>query len=89
MKTKHIGDYGIQWDGRTVWVHHEAETVARFGINGIDIHTKIEQQLAGESPCLSCTHSVTTHADWEQFVDEMLRYYNVQVPAAAIPVRFI
>lgn len=81
-----MGDiqYEIQSDGRTVWVHSsEGHTVARFGANGIDVHT------ADSSGCIDCTHGPTALADWELFVASVNRHYGVHIGAVHRPTRFL
>lgn len=66
--------YDIQSDGRVVWVHSSAgHTVARFGANGIDVHT------ADSTACLDCTHGPTGLADWDRFVASVQEHYGVTV----------
>jgi len=78
----------VESDGITVWVNTEAECIGRFGQMGIDIHHTIEQQMAGSTQCLECTHGPVSRLDWERFKEAMLEHYGVAVGDEHIPVRF-
>lgn len=66
-------DYAIQSDGRTVWVHTDAGTIARFGPNGVDVHTP------DTAACLDCTHGTTGPDEWARFVNAMAAHYDIPV----------
>ena len=42
-----------------------------------DLADAYEQEEKGE--CLLCTHEPTTLADWEMFVQQMLKHFGVSV----------
>ena len=68
----------ITSDGVTVWVNGPGGLLGRFGRNGVDIHRPLnDQEEKGE--CLSCTHEPTTLADWNLFVQQMLKHCGVSV----------
>jgi hypothetical protein len=79
----------IQSDGITVWIHHGGETIARFGNYGIDIHSTVNNQLAGQPVCLSCTHTKTTAQDWYEFVKQVKSFYGIVVSDSYMPDRFL
>ena len=66
-------------DKRTVWVNsgETGSCLARFGPNGIDIHHDIGH--GKDTECLSCTHEPATPADWQRFVREMKKFYDVVI----------
>lgn len=64
-----------------MWVNHLTGSIARFGKNGIDVHT------ADTAGCLYCTHSVTTGADWELFKEKVLEHHDVVVTDEHKPLR--
>ena len=68
-------------DGKTVWVHAlDGSTVGRFSkIFGMDIHTTVTSQLAGEAQCLHCTHQAPSVDDWQLFCDLMAKHYKIEV----------
>ncbi len=72
----------IQSDGRTVWVHHIAGTIGRFGELGIDVHTP------DTTGCLHCTHGVTNLGDWRVFKQKMSEHHYVTVGDEHMPIRF-
>jgi hypothetical protein len=78
----------VDSDGVTVWVHQGGETIARFGIRGIDIHRPINEQLKGWSQCLHCSHGITDRADWDIFVSSVKEHYGIDVTAEHMPLRF-
>lgn len=66
--------YQIQSDGRAVWLTLDTGmTVARFGMQGIDVHTP---QADG---CLACTHGLTGPADWEKFQLLVEDHYDIVI----------
>lgn len=75
-------DVEIVSDGVTVWVHAPQGTIARFGRNGIDVHT------SDTSACLHCTHeATTTNAQWREFVSDVERFYGITVGNEHRPLR--
>lgn len=82
------GLFHTESDGRTVWVHRGDETVARFGVYGIDIHNTIDAYLDGAPLCYYCTFDKTTREDWFTFVDKVKEFYGFAVDAHHMPVRF-
>lgn len=81
-------DHVIESDGTTVWINAASGIcLARFGVMGIDIHGDLESQMAGRSECLLCTHERTGRADWDRFVEGMLRFHGIVVPASHRPAR--
>ena len=83
---KHIQ---IQSDGTTVWVHCGGETIARFGMYGIDIHNTILNQMNGQCQCLFCSHTKTTFDDWKTFVEQVKKLYQIEVSESYTPIRFL
>lgn len=80
--------YQIDTDHITVWVNSAEGCIARFGVNGIDIHKTFYEQRSGASECLQCTHAPTTAADWETFKDGMAKHYGIVVTDKYKPRRF-
>lgn len=77
-KDEDVPQASITSDGVTVWVNGAGGLLGRFGRNGVDIHRPLsEQEERGE--CLLCTHARTTLADWEMFVQQMLKHYGISV----------
>ena len=68
-------------DGKTAWVHaSDGSTVGRFSmIFGMDVHTTVTSQLAGEAQCLHCTHQAPSVDDWQLFCDLMAKHYKIEV----------
>lgn len=83
VTVKAVFSFDISSDGKTVWVNGENGCLARFGQNGIDIHTD-----EGLTDCLFCTHSPTTTQDWELFVSKMQFFYGIKVPAKYKPKKW-
>lgn len=78
-------EYQIDIGHRAVWVNGPAgECIGRFGIMGIDVHRRIEDQHLGE--CLDCTHDRVTPADWHRFQKSMLTHHSVDLSAVPMPV---
>lgn len=75
----------VSADGGTVWVHTEGSTVGRFSKRfGLDVHATVDQQMAGESQCLHCTHTPPTHSDWLIFCGLMADHYGIDVDTALV-----
>jgi hypothetical protein len=75
-----IEQFEITSDGRTVWVcGSNGDCLGRFGFYGIDIHTSTEEQTAGKSQCLECTHGKVTPQDWARFKEAMIEHYGIEV----------
>lgn len=72
----------ISSDGQTVWVHAmDGSTVGRFDWRfGIDVHTTVTAQLAGQSQCLHCTHTAPTENDWQMFRQLTWQHHGVFIP---------
>lgn len=75
--------YQVQYSalGDTVWVHcSTGDTVGRFSVKfGMDIHTTVQEQMAGKSQCLRCTHGKPTHADFKEFCDKAKELWGVEI----------
>jgi hypothetical protein len=75
--------YEIQYSalGDTVWIHcSTGDTVGRFSVKfGMDIHTTVQEQMAGKSQCLRCTHGQPTHADFKEFCDKAKELWGVEI----------
>lgn len=71
----------VSADGTTVWVHSlDGCTVGRFSkIFGMDVHTGMEQQLAGGHQCLHCTHEPAGMAEWREFCSLMQEHHGIVV----------
>jgi hypothetical protein len=79
--------HDITSDGKTVWVNSAMGCIGRFGLQGIDIHRPMDEQLtAGQ--CLHCTHGPVTRAHWDEFVVKMKEFFSIEVPAEFLPKRF-
>jgi len=79
----------IDTDGITVWVNCEAGCIARFGRQGIDIHSvAMPGGPRVSDDCLYCTHGPVTKTDWHTFVAKMLELYKFKVPEEYMPRRF-
>lgn len=78
--------YAVQYGEATgtVCVHASTgETVGRFSRRfGMDIHTSVEQQMAGKSQCLHCTHGKPTDEDLETFVSKAKELWGVKIDTA-------
>ena len=68
-------------DEHTVWVNGVQGCIARFGPNGIDIHTE------DTASCLHCTHEPTEIAEWLVFQAKMREHYGITVTDAHRPTR--
>jgi len=75
-------DLDVESDGRVVWINGATGCVARFGANGIDIHTR------DTTACLHCTHGPTTAEDWRIFQGKMLEHYRLVIGDEHRPTRF-
>jgi hypothetical protein len=75
-------------DGITVWVNGAGSCLARFGVNGIDIHKALSKRVKSGSECLFCTHATTTKEDWDLFVVKMLDLYKIPIRDRFLPKRF-
>jgi hypothetical protein len=74
----------IQIGTRAIWVNASTgECLGRFGLMGIDVHRRIEDQGQGE--CLNCTHGKTTRADWARFQRSMLKFHGVDLSHVPAP----
>ena len=63
---------------QAVWVNGgRGECLGRFGIWGIDVHRRVDEQHLGQ--CLDCTHSQTTPDDWGRFQKSMLMHHGVDL----------
>jgi hypothetical protein len=79
-------EFQIITDGRTIWVNAPTgECVGRFSKFGIDAHTTVEEQLNGASQCLHCTHIKPDMNAWNEFVDDMKRFYHVDIEDSYLP----
>ena len=79
--------YEITTNGTTVWVNGATGLLGRFGIHGIDIHRKLEEQ-SEKGQCLFCTHETTTGHDWMTFVAKMKELHGIEVPVLEFtPIR--
>jgi len=80
----------IWTDGITVWINSgiDGSSIARFGKNGIDIHTSFSAQRDGAAECLHCTHEPVTAEDWETFKREVKCHHDVLVTDEYKPKRF-
>lgn len=73
--------YECSDDRERIWVHcSDGSTVGRFSKAGIDIHTSIEEQLAGAEQCLICTHEQTRQPDFEEFVRQARQLWYIDIP---------
>jgi hypothetical protein len=80
-------EYEITTNGATVWVNGATGLLGRFGIHGIDIHRKLEEQ-SEKGQCLFCTHETTTGHDWMTFVAKMKEFHGIEVPVLEFtPIR--
>lgn len=66
------GDLVVECDGRTLWIHRRAETIARFGPRGIDVHAHSQR--------LACAAGAP---DFDLFAELMDRYHDVDVRPCA------
>lgn len=77
-------DYGIDvsGDGGTVWVHSaDGSCIGRFSKKfGIDVHTSVSAQMAGEGQCLHCTHEPAGQAAWSDFRAQIKTHYRIDIP---------
>ena len=76
-------EYEIQYGKgtQTVWVHASSgETVGRFSRRfGMDIHTTVEEQLAGKSQCLHCTQGKPSDEEVKLFVSKAKELWDVEI----------
>ena len=80
MNSEYQEGVQIQSDGKVVWINDsDGCNIGRFSRNGIDIHHRAEQQIAGGKQCLDCKAGPCTEADWEYFKAGMLKNYNVLI----------
>jgi len=78
--------YGIDSDGRTVWVNaHDGSCIGRFSKFGVDVHRTAEDQLKGMPQCLDCGKEETPRASWDRFVHSMMVHHGVVVGAEHMP----
>lgn len=85
-KEQIVGDFQIVSDGRTVWVNADTgECVARFSHFGIDIHRRVNEQIAGKPECLLCTHERPGTAEWITFTEFVETTYKVKIAAKHKP----
>jgi hypothetical protein len=80
-------DTQIDTDGITVWVNDSNGCIARFGVMGIDVHHKLEEQKR-QGECLFCTHAKVTAQDWDTFKAKVLEHHGVVVSDRYKPKRF-
>jgi hypothetical protein len=69
----------ITYGHSAVWVNTSV-CLGRFGIMGIDVHSNVAAQIAGEQKCLYCTHAKTTIADWHRFIIAMKEFCDQPIP---------
>ena len=76
---------GVQIGARAVWVHagDTGECLGRFGMYGIDVHRRIEDQSLGQ--CLDCSHSRVTADDWHRFKRSMLFHHGFDMSGVPMP----
>lgn len=87
--TEHVADEDFVGEqiqvsarGTTVWVFSlDGSTVGRFDKRfGMDVHTSVEQQMAGASQCLHCTHERAGPAEWSEFCSLIDQHFDIKVP---------
>ncbi len=81
--TELVTDYRITSDGVTVWVNSPEGAIARFGRQGIDIHTM------DTTRCLFCRLGPVEESDWRLFQLKMLEHYGIDVGDEYTPFRFL
>lgn len=77
----------IHDDGKTVWVNGVYGLLGRFGVNGIDIHRPMNEQME-RGEYLHYTYGPTTRNDWDVFVTKMAEHFGIHVPDEHMPIRF-
>lgn len=77
-----MADREILSDGVTVWVNGAGGAWGRFGVNGIDVHSR------DASSCLHCTHEPTKSSDWPIFQAKMWEHHGVRVGDDHRPTRW-
>jgi hypothetical protein len=69
---------------RAIWVNAPTgECIGRFGVWGIDVHRRMQDQHLGE--CLDCTHARVTTKDWARFQASMLEHHAVDLSGVPVP----
>lgn len=79
----------VNHEGSIVWVNcSTGDSIGRFSkASGIDLHRKIEDQMAGQGQCLDCTHEPAGPEEWEWFRAGLVEHFGVALPADLIVFR--
>lgn len=79
LKEEVVSGYQVLSDGRTCWVNAPTgESVARFSVNGIDIHRLASQQRT-LGACLDCKPGPLGEDGWLLFKLSMRQHYSLEV----------
>jgi len=78
--------FEIVYGHRAVWINDATGCLGRLGVHGIDVHSTIENQVAGAPQCLFCTHGTVGPTDWPKFIDAMLEFHRIDIRSQPLPV---
>lgn len=78
-----MNEFEILVGDRAVWINDSFGCLGRFGVMGIDVHRKLDDQHLGQ--CLDCTHAKVNPQDWTRFQSSMMTHHGVDLSHVEMP----
>jgi hypothetical protein len=77
-----LGEYTVDSDLTSVWVHSDEECVARFGKRAFEVYGRSQPRV------LAAFGNATTLQGWLDFSKVILDVHGIPIPPARTPIRF-